>query len=55
MGFVGFVSLILILHALHVCSSFLCIILCFVLCCVVHTIFVIKCLLDVFVCIFGFH
>ena len=34
-------------------SSFLCIVLCFVLC--VHTIFMIKCLLDGFVCLFGFH
>ena len=53
MGFVGFVSIMLILHGLHVCASFFCIILC--LCCVVHIMFMIKCLLDVFVCLFGFH
>ena len=40
---------------LHFCFSFLCIVLCFVLCCVVHTMFMIKCLLDVFVRLFGFH
>ena len=33
MGFVSFVSIMLILH---VCSSFLCIVLCFVLCCAYH-------------------
>ena len=36
MGFFGFVSLMIILHVLHVCSSFLCIILCFVLCYAYH-------------------
>ena len=51
-GFVGFV-IMLVLHILRVCSSFLCIELCFVLC--VHTMFMIKCLLDIFVCLFGFH
>ena len=50
-----FFGIMLILHVLHVCSSFLCIVLCFVLCCVVHTMFMIKCLLAVFVCLFGFH
>ena len=49
----GFVGIMLILHVLHVCSSFLCIVLCFVL--FVHAMFMIKCLLDVFVCLFGFH
>ena len=33
MGFVGFVSIMLTLHVSHVFSSFLCIVLCFVLCC----------------------
>ena len=55
MGFVGFVSIMPFLHVLHVCASFLCIGLCFVLCCVVHIMFMIKCLLDVFVCLFGFY
>ena len=50
MGFVGFVSLMPILH---VYSSFLCIVPC--LCCVVHIMFMIKYLLDVFVYFFGFH
>ena len=36
MGFVGFVGTMLILHVLHVCSSFLCIVLCVVLCCPYH-------------------
>ena len=36
MGFVGFVNIILILYVLHICSSFLCIVLCFVLCCTYH-------------------
>ena len=27
----------------------------YALCCVVHTMFMIKCLLDVFVCVFEFH
>ena len=51
--YMGFVGIMLILHVLHVCSSFLCIVLCFVL--FVHAMFMIKCLLDVFVCLFGFH
>ena len=34
--FVGFVSIMLILHVLLVCSSFLCIVLYFVLCCAYH-------------------
>ena len=33
MSFVGFVSIMIILHVLHVCYSFLCIVLWFVLCC----------------------
>ena len=54
MSFVGFVSIMLILHVLHVCASFFFfIIVC--LCCGVHIMFMIKCLLDVFVCFFGFH
>ena len=36
MGFVGFVSRMPILHVLHVCASFSCIILCFVLWCAYH-------------------
>ena len=36
MGFLGFVNIMLILHVSHVCSSFLCIVLCFVLCCAYH-------------------
>ena len=36
MGFVGFVNIMPILHFLHVCASFLCIVLCFVLCCAYH-------------------
>ena len=36
MSFVGFVSIMIILHVLHVCYSFLCIVLWFVLCCAYH-------------------
>ena len=32
----GFVGIMLILHVLHVCSSFLCIVLCVVLCYAYH-------------------
>ena len=53
MGFLGFVSIMPILHVLHVCVSFSCIVPC--LCCVVHIMFMIKHLLDVFVCLFGFY
>ena len=52
MGFVEIDSIIFVLHVYTTCS---CIMQCFVLCCVVHTMLVIKCLLDVFVCIFGLH
>ena len=53
MGFVGFVSIMLIIHVLHVCFSFLCIIP--YLCRVVYIMSMIKCLIDVFLCLFGFH
>ena len=53
MGFVGFVSIMPILHALHVCASFSCIVPC--LCCVVHIMLMINHLLDAFVCLFGFY
>ena len=53
MGFVGFDSIMPIIYVLHVCFSFLCIIPC--LCCVVHIMFMIKCLIDVFMCFYGFH
>ena len=53
MSFVGFVSMMPIIHVLLVCFSFLCIIPC--LCCVVHIMSMIKCLVDVFLCFCGFH
>ena len=46
MGFVGFVSIMLILHVFMFVFQFCP--LYYVLCCVVHTMFMIKCLLDVF-------
>ena len=53
MGFVGFYSMMLIIHAFHVCLSFFSIILC--LCCVVHIIPMAKCLVDIFLCFCGLH
>ena len=53
MGFVGFVGIMLILHVYMLVLHFYA--LYFDLCCVVHNMFMIKCLLDVFVCFFGLH
>ena len=53
MGFVGFGSIIPNIHVFHVCFLFLCIIP--YLCCVVHIMSMIKCLIDVFLCFYGFH
>ena len=53
MGFVGFGSIILIIHVLHVCFSFLCIIPW--LCYVVHIMSMIKCFIDIFLCFCGFN
>ena len=53
MGFVGFVGIMLTLHVYMFGFHFYA--LYYVLCCVVHTMFMIKCLLDVFMCLFGFH
>ena len=36
MVFVGFIGIMLILQVLHICSSFLCIVLCVVLCYAYH-------------------
>ena len=47
MGFVGI--MLFYMFALHFYALY------YVLCCVVHTMFMTKCLLDVFVCFFGFH
>ena len=48
MGFVGFDSMMLIIHAFHVCLSFFSIIHC--VCSVVHIIPMVKCLIDIFLC-----
>ena len=53
MGFVGFVGIMLILHVYMFDFHFYA--LYYVLCCALHTMFMIKCLLDIFVCLFGFH
>ena len=53
MGFVGFGSIMPNIHVFHVCFLFLCIIP--YLCCVVHIMSMIKCLIDVFLCFYGFH
>ena len=51
MGFVGFVGIMLILHVYMFVFHFYTVY--YVLCCVVHTMFMIKNLLDVFMCLFG--
>ena len=53
MGFVGFGSIMPNIHVFHVGFLLLCIIPC--LCCVVHIMSTIKCLLDIFLCFYGFH
>ena len=52
MGFVSFGCMLPIIHVFHVYFSFLSIIPC--LCCVVHIIPMVKCLVDIFLCFWGF-
>ena len=53
MGFVGFGSMLPIIHVFHVCFSFLGMIPC--MCYVVHIMPMVKCLIDIFLCLCGFH
>ena len=48
MGFIGFYSMMLIIHAFHVRISFFSIIRC--ICYVMHIMLMVKCLIDTFLC-----
>ena len=53
MVFDGFDGMMLILHDSYVCVSLLRIIHC--LCCAVHIMLMVKCLIDIFLCFCGLH